>query len=271
MTRIKTLFAGVSLALALLLASGSAYALDDHTWVSSTGGGAACTRTAPCRYFTDAVAATAAGGVISMVDSGDFGSVTITKSLTIRAEGADGGATLTNAFGPFIAIDAAATDAVTLEGLNFSGAGGVLFESGGQLHVVRCVITNGNEAGPNVGIKFAPNSPSKLSVTDSVITNEGNGTGGGIVVKPRAGGSAQVALERVTVNGNAFGVVADGTGSTAGINMTIADSMIANNIQDGIIATTPASVSPAAAHCSVLEITVSRPTAATARSPDRWR
>jgi hypothetical protein len=132
MTRIKTLFAGVSLALALLLASGSAYALDDHTWVSSTGGGAACTRTAPCRYFTDAVAATAAGGVISVVDSGDFGSVTITKSLTIRAEGADGGATLTNAFGPFIAIDAAATDAVTLEGLIGNGTG-LSFSGGGAL------------------------------------------------------------------------------------------------------------------------------------------
>jgi hypothetical protein len=72
-----------------------------------------------------------------------------------------------------------------------------------------------------------------------VITNEGNVTGGGIVVKPRPGGSAQVALKRVTVNGNAFGIVADGTGSTGGINMTIADSMVANNAKDGIIATTP--------------------------------
>jgi hypothetical protein len=31
-----------------------------------------------------------------------------------------------------------------------------------------------------------------------------------------SGGSAQVALERVTVNGNAFGIAADGTNSTAG-------------------------------------------------------
>jgi hypothetical protein len=63
-------------------------------------------------------------------------------------------------------------------------------------------------------------------------------------VNPQSGGTAQVALERVTVNGNAFGIAADGTGSTGGINMTIADSMIANNSQDGIIATTPSGGAP---------------------------
>jgi hypothetical protein len=76
-------------------------------------------------------------------------------------------------------------------------------------------------------------------VTDTVISNNGSGTGGGIVINPQSGGSAEVNLERVTVNGNAFGIAADGTGSTAGINMTIADSMIGGNSQDGIIAVTP--------------------------------
>jgi hypothetical protein len=244
MIRIKTLFAGLPLTVASLFAAGSAYAQFDHTWVSGTGSGTDCTRAAPCRYFSDAVAATAKGGVISVVDSGDFGGPTITKSLTIRAEGNDGGVTLRNARGTLITIVAGATDVVTLEGLHLNGASGVLLESGGQLHVVRCVITNGDRGVQNVGIRFAPDSPSKLSVTDTVITNEGNGTGGGIVVQPQAGGSAQVALERVTVNGNAFGVVADGTGSTAGINMTVADGMIANNIHDGIIATTPGGGAP---------------------------
>jgi hypothetical protein len=68
--------------------------------------------------------------------------------------------------------------------------------------------------------------------------------GGGIVIRPQAGGSAEVALERVTFYGNVFGIAADGTGSTAGINMTIADSMTANNSQDGIIAVTPSGGAP---------------------------
>jgi hypothetical protein len=98
-------------------------------------------------------------------------------------------------------------------------------------------------AGMPTGIRFAPNSVSKLSVTDTVISNMGSGTGGGIVMNPQSGGSAQVSLERVTVSGNAFGIAADGTGST-GINMTIADSMIGGNSQDGIIATTPSGGTP---------------------------
>jgi hypothetical protein len=245
MTRTRTLFAGVSLALTWLLTAGFAHAQSAHTWLSSTGGGTACTRAAPCAGFSRAHDATAPGGVISVLDSGDYGGVTITKSLTVRAEGIDGGnSSFAGGVGEWIRIAAAATDSVTLEGLRFNGAGGVTFSTGGQLHIVRCVITNGNADGTNAGIKFRPDGVSKLTVTDTVITNMGNGTGGGIVVVPRSGGSAEIALERVTVNGNAFGIAADGSGSTGGINMTIADSMIANNAQDGVVATTPGGGAP---------------------------
>jgi hypothetical protein len=77
-------------------------------------------------------------------------------------------------------------------------------------------MTSGSVAG-DAGIKFSPSSASKLSVTGTVMNNMGFGTGGGIVVNPQSGGSARVNLERVTVNGNAFGIAADGTNSTAGI------------------------------------------------------
>ena len=187
---------------------------------------------------------TNAGGVISVLDPGDYtNGVYITKSLTIRAEGVDGGATFLPASGFLIIVVAGASDVVTLEGLHFNGAGSIAFNSGGHLHVVRCVFTNSNVSG-QAGIKFQPNSASKLSVTDTVISNMGSGTGGGIVVNPQAGGSARVNLERVSINGNAFGIAADGTGSTAGINMTIADSMVGGNSQDGIIAVTPSGGAP---------------------------
>jgi hypothetical protein len=114
--------------------------------------------------------ATNAGGVISVLDPGDYGGTTITKSVTIRAEGVDGGATVSPRTVFWIIVAAAATDVVTLEGLHFSGAGGIRFNSGGQLHVVRCVITNSNIDG-SIGIRFSPNSASKLSVTDTVISN----------------------------------------------------------------------------------------------------
>ncbi len=212
-------------------------------WVTSTGTGTACTRAQPCGDFDTAKFATNAGGVISVLDPGDYAlGMVITKSLTIRTEGVDGGATTAPTTGSLIIVQVGASEVVTLEGLHFNGSGGIQFNSGGQLHVVRCVINNDNVSG-QAGIKFRPNSASKLSVTDTVITNYGSGTGGGIVINPQAGGSAQVALERVTVNGNAFGIAADGS-NTGGINMTIADSMIGGNSQDGIIATTPSGGAP---------------------------
>jgi hypothetical protein len=243
MTKITKLFAGLTVALASLLTAGSAYAQNNHSWVSSTGSGAACTRAAPCANFATAHVATNAGGVISVLDPGEYGVVVITKSVTIRAEGVEGGETSTPSAGIWIDVQAGTSDVVTLEGLHIDGFGAIRFSSGGHLHVVRCVITNGSVPS-DAGIRFNPISASKLSVTETVISNMGSGTGGGIVINPQSGGSAEVDLERVTVNGNAFGIAADGTGSTAGINMTIADSMTAGNSQDGIIAVTPSGGAP---------------------------
>ena len=139
---------------------------------------------------------------------------------------------------------AGAGDVVTLEGLHFNG-GGVRFNSGGHLHMVRCAVSNPGGSISASGLWFRPSGAGRLSATDSVLSNNGgSGAGAGIVINPQPGGSAQVNLERVTVNGNAFGIAADGTSSTGGINMTIADSMIGGNAQDGIIAVTPSGGAP---------------------------
>jgi hypothetical protein len=186
MTKTRQLFAGLAVTLAWWLTAGSAYAQIAHTWVSaSTGTGTACTRSEPCADFNIAQAVTNAGGVISVLDSGDATSgLNITKSLTIRAEGVDSGATFTPQGGAWIAVNAGAGDLVTLEGLHLNGLGGIAFVSGAHLHIIGCVITNGSSSG-NAGILFRPNSASKLSVTDTVISNIGSGTGRGIVINPQ--------------------------------------------------------------------------------------
>jgi hypothetical protein len=51
-------------------------------------------------------------------------------------------------------------------------------------------------------------------------------------------------LDRVNVSANTFGVAADGSESTGGINMTVKDSVMASNINDGVIATTSAGGAP---------------------------
>jgi hypothetical protein len=53
-----------------------------------------------------------------------------------------------------------------------------------------------------------------------------------------------VTLERVNISANTFGVAADGSDSTGGINMTIADSVLASNVNDGLVATTSSGGAP---------------------------
>src|SRR3954471_15343484 len=62
-----------------------------RTWVSGVGDDAnPCSRTAPCKTFAGAISKTAAGGEINCIDPGGFGTLTITKSMTVRCEGTFG-------------------------------------------------------------------------------------------------------------------------------------------------------------------------------------
>src|SRR5688572_24992148 len=82
-----------TLTLALMLGTTTlAEAQASRTWVSGVGDDAnPCSRTAPCKTFAGAISKTAANGEINVLDPGGFGAVTITKSLTISAEGTLGG------------------------------------------------------------------------------------------------------------------------------------------------------------------------------------
>ena len=225
-----------------LLAAGPAQALDNVTFVKSTGSGTACTVAAPCATFQGAEAATAPGGEIHCLDSGVVGGMVINKSLTVDCAGF---ATTTT----FVTVDSPGV-VVTIRNLTISGAtgfgAGIDFANGTALLVENCFIENFNGSAADAGIRFRPLTPgSKLVVTDTVVRNNGFGsTGGGIVINPLPGGSAQIVLNRVNVDKNIFGIVADGTGSTGGINMTITDSVASGNLNDGIIATTPSGGAP---------------------------
>ena len=73
---------------ALFLATGTLKAQATRTWVSGVGDDVnPCSRTAPCKTFAGAMSKTAPGGEISVLDAGGFGSVTITKSITINGGG----------------------------------------------------------------------------------------------------------------------------------------------------------------------------------------
>jgi hypothetical protein len=82
----------LALATATLGLAASSYAQATRTWVSGVGDDAnPCVRTAPCKTFAGAISKTADGGEINVLDPGGFGAVTITKSVSIVAQGAIGG------------------------------------------------------------------------------------------------------------------------------------------------------------------------------------
>src|SRR6185369_8284679 len=72
-------------------ASAQLHAQSPRTWVSGVGDDAnPCSRTAPCKTFPGAISKTAAGGEINCLDPGGFGTVTITKSITIDCSNGGG-------------------------------------------------------------------------------------------------------------------------------------------------------------------------------------
>jgi len=236
------LFAGLTLALAACIATPAG--AGNTAYLAQAGTGTSpCLEAAPCGTMAQAIPAAGLNGEVVCLNRGNFHSAIISQSVTISC-----GDDLWEAPADIIAINTPAGSSVSIEGLALDGSGASNyspFQFTGQgslrLHHVRI----GNHPGSNTdGLLFAPNGAAKLNVSDSSFYNTGTGTGGGIVINPTSGGIAQVALERVTVTGNAFGIAADGSNSTGGINMTIADSMIAGNSQDGIVAVTPSGGAP---------------------------
>src|SRR5436189_573285 len=110
----------------LLLVSALANAQATRTWVSGVGDDVnPCSRTAPCKTFAGAISKTAVNGEINCLDPGGFGTVTITKSITIDCH--EIFASILNAgtngiiinYDSFAVADARKT--VRLRNLNFNG------------------------------------------------------------------------------------------------------------------------------------------------------
>jgi hypothetical protein len=226
-----------------LLTPGTSYADPvGHTYIAQTGtdGNSPCYNPKlPCANLVFTMSNTLPGGTLTCVGPTGLWTPSITKSIMIDCEGTN---STTNSF----SVAIGATDTVTVRGLMIEtaqgAAGGTRISFTGSVTLILEKLHLRN--GP-VGISFTPNGAGKLIVRDSIISSTGNGAqGGGIVVAPQPGGSAQVTLERVTVASNAFGIAFDGSNSTGGINATITDSVIASNTQDGIVATTTAGHAP---------------------------
>jgi hypothetical protein len=210
-----------------------AHAQATRTWVSGTGDDAnPCSRTAPCKTFAGAQPKTATGGQIDCLDPGGFGSVTITKSLTIECSHGGGFGSVLVAGGNGIAVNAGATGVVILRGLDLDGLGqtstpaqnGILFTSGLELHVEDCFI----HGFQNAAITVTPaGTTNRLYVNRSYLLNSGNG----LDVTPSSSAIVLAALDSDVIEQNTSGI--DLNGSGASIYATVSNSTIANNTGAG--------------------------------------
>jgi hypothetical protein len=176
-------------AVAFIFATAPACAASNETWVSGTGtDSGTCPITAPCATFAHALTQTLAGGSINVLSSGDFGSVTINKSVTLEARG-------TTAHLTGIQVSAGTNGVVVLRGLTITGSGRVGTEaiyvtSGKSLHVEDCVIRQAGAA-----INFVPTGGAKLSVVNTTIDESSRG-----ITVFNQGNPVLVTVDRLNLN-----------------------------------------------------------------------
>jgi Right handed beta helix region len=235
MTRItSSLFLATLLALGLHVTSAQAQLV--RTCVSMAKGSdsnsATCHCTTPCRTFATAAANTLADGEITVLDPGDYGGLTITRSISINND-SGGEASITVTGGTTGIIVSAAPGAyvnlrgLTIQGAGFGGGTGLVFNTGFSLTMENCVVRNhtGN------GISFFPSASSNLSVSNTLVADNGQN---GISVIPSGSGTVKAVFTRVEAYNNSFsGIFVNGQGSTGTVNATAADSVAGNNSSAG--------------------------------------
>ena len=220
-----------ALALAVLPAV-SAHAQAPRTFVSAAGSDSnPCSFAAPCRHFQAAVNATSAGGEVDALDPAGYGPITISQAITIEGQGwsyiappANGNAILINAVSGKVTIRG-----VSLNGVGMANAIGILFNSGTSLNVQNSVIENFSR----YGILFQPNGSGKISVSNTVVSDNNYG----IYIGPTGSGTTNGALDHVHTDDNTNDGITVIRGGSQIVSVVVSDSVSANNGGIGVIAT----------------------------------
>jgi len=197
-----------------------------RTFVASTGvDNPACSIGAPCRTFTAAITATNAAGEVIILDSAGYGTVTITKSISIISpSGIYAGISVFSGNGVTINAPGAT---VVLRGLSINGQGGtngILVQQASRVRVEGCVVSNMGA----VGIYHQANG-AELIVLDSISRD--NGDGGFALVAS----NSTIVLDHVRSEHNAnVGIYIAPTPTAFYARATISDSVFARNGSYGV-------------------------------------
>ena len=214
-----------ALIILVCLACTSAFALNNRSAVSITGSDAAsCTVPDPCRTFGVAIAATTPGGEVIALSSGGYGPFTISQSVSVIAN-AGVHASISPTSGYAITISTAGIR-VLLRGLTLTSLGataGIYPDNFSELTIEACNVT-----GFTWGV-YAHNNLSnyQIYVTGSRFSDN---TSYGFYAYSGAF-TGKVAIDHCEFKGNY-----DGVFTTAGIQASISNTVIAGSVANGVVA-----------------------------------
>jgi hypothetical protein len=280
MNKFRFTIKAFAIAIFMFAFASMAQAQATRTWVSGVGDDAnPCSRTAPCKTFAGAISKTAVDGEIDALDPGGFGTVSITKSITI-----DGGPTgeagilASGTFGVSINIQVTSgSNTVELRNLSINGAGTGTFGvrvvgpgvSGLAVFIENCVIFGfrATGAGQGRGISDERTAAGSLFVQNTLVKNN---FGSGIVAIG-ANGPTTVLNEVQSSENNGAGVVVSGSGrglvarNCAGVKNGVAGFLAENSARldviDSLTSHNPAGIeSDTSAEVRVSRTTVTRNT-----------
>jgi hypothetical protein len=196
-----------------------------RTWVSGVGDDVnPCSRTAPCKTFAGAISKTAANGIIMALDDAGYGTLTITKPITVDGGHHSAGVLSSGGInGMNININPATQPAnfvnngrVVLKNLKFEGntsipsAGGftpglngVRITNARNVKIVNSDIGFYSRSGVDIEPDAAQST--KVQIIDSYIHDNG---GNGVTAAPLNGATANVTVRNSDIGDNTCGIVA---------------------------------------------------------------
>jgi len=148
-----------------------------HTCVSAAAGndGNTCHCTQPCRTFQRAHDQTLDQGQVTVLVPGDYGPLTITKSISLVNDGGGAASIIVSGGGTGITVNASPGGGyvnlrgLTIQGVGFGGSTGITFNSGFALTIENCLVRNhtGN------GIEVLPSASTHVAVANTLVGDNG--------------------------------------------------------------------------------------------------
>jgi hypothetical protein len=217
----------------ILAVTSLAQAQATRTWVSGVGDDVnPCSRTAPCKTFAGAISKTAVNGEIDCLDPGGFGTITITKGITIDGTTGSGFGSIlasgTNGINVNIGAPAAADlQNVIIRNLYINGTGGsgvagnrgISITAANNVSVESCYIFGFTSASGRGIADDRVVAGKNLQVLNTVVEHSGQF---GIAI---SGGVSQAILDGVTVRkSGSIGIVCAGGSKVSIRNSTVTAS-----------------------------------------------